>query len=267
MKIKKTILDVIFIALSAVILIGLNEARLLEKNIGYALFPILTAYFLGQYSSKKYDMIKICSVLFALLMPFLTFSQDTGSENKESLTITIKPKFGFNIGADYSLAQNYSSVDSLRTYPSSIYNAPGFRLGVFGDIKIQQRFTLMPKAELSFNYATVQYNANTYKLDPLNLNFMLHGKINFTNRENKINPYCTFGPGLRLPLNGNDGGNYNTNSAWSADVALGLDFDLDWFYLSPEIRYSYGLTNIKAEDSWEKIRGSYVAFNLLFTGK
>ena len=55
MKIKKTIFDVIFIALSAVILIGLNEAKLLEKNIGYALVPILTAYFLGQYSSKKFS--------------------------------------------------------------------------------------------------------------------------------------------------------------------------------------------------------------------
>ena len=55
MNIKKTIFDVMFIAVSAAILIGLNEGGFLEKNIGYALIPILTAYFLGQYSSKKFS--------------------------------------------------------------------------------------------------------------------------------------------------------------------------------------------------------------------
>ncbi len=87
----------------------------------------------------------------------------------------------------------------------------------------------MPKAELSFNSTTVQYNNNTYKLDPINLNLLLHGKINFSNRKNVINPYCTFGPGLRVPLNGNDESNYNTTSAWSVDITGGLDFDLDRF--------------------------------------
>ena len=212
-------------------------------------------------------MIKVCTMLFALFIAGLTYSQDSGSVDKESLTITIKPKFGFNLGADYSLAQNYSSIDTFGIFPSTIYNAPGFRLGVFGDIKIQQRFTLMPKAEISFNYTTVQRDNNTYKLDPVNLDFILHGKINFSKRKNKINSYCAFGPGLRVPLNSDNEENYKTSNALSGDITLGLDIDLDWFYLSPEIRYSHGLTNINEENSWEKIRGSYVSFNLLFTGK
>lgn len=212
-------------------------------------------------------MTKMCSVLFALLTSTLTFSQNNDKENNESLMITVKPQFGFNLGADYSLAQNYTSIDTFGIYPSTIYNAPGFRLGVFGDIKIQQRFTLMPKAELSFNYTTLQEQNNSYKLDPANLDFMLHGKINFSKRDKKLNPYCAFGPGLRVPLNGGEDVNYNTSSAWSGDISIGIDLDLNWFYLSPEVRYSHGLTNIKTGDSWSKIRGSYVAFNLLFTGK
>lgn len=212
-------------------------------------------------------MTKICAVLFALLMMTLSFSQKSDQEKNETLIITVKPQFGFNLGADYSLAQNYTSIDTFGIYPSTIYNSPGFRLGVFGDIKIQQRFTLMPKAELSFNFTKIQEQNNTYKLDPANLDFMLHGKINFSKRNKKLNPYCAFGQGLRVPVNDGEEGNYNTSSAWSGDISIGIDLDLNWFYLSPEVRYSQGLTNIKTEDSWSKIRGSYVAFNLLFTGK
>lgn len=87
--------------------------------------------------------------------------------------------------------------------PSSINNAHGFRLGIFGDIKIQNRFTLMPKAEISFNNTTVQENNKTYNLDPVNLDFLLHAKINFIEREKKFNPYCTFGSELRVSINSN----------------------------------------------------------------
>ena len=54
MKINKKIFDVIFIVISGAILIGLNEYGLLEKHIGVALIPTLIAYYLGQYSSKKF---------------------------------------------------------------------------------------------------------------------------------------------------------------------------------------------------------------------
>ena len=209
----------------------------------------------------------MCSVLVALLISVITFSQNNDPNNKESQISTIKSQFGFNLGADYSLAQNFTSIDTFGVYPSSIYNALGIRLGVFGDIKIQQRITLLPKAELSLNYTTLEEENNTYKLGPANLYFMFHGKINFSKRDKKVNPYAAFGPGMRVPLNSNKEGVYNTVSAWSGDISMGLDLDLNWFYLSPEIRFSHGLTNIKAEDSWHKIRGSYIAFNLLFTGK
>lgn len=52
---KKTLFDVMFIILSGAILLGLNEGGLLEKNMGFALIPILVAYFLGQYSKTKYS--------------------------------------------------------------------------------------------------------------------------------------------------------------------------------------------------------------------
>ncbi len=51
---KKRFFDIIFIIISAIILLVLIEYELLEKHIGFALIPILIAYQLGQYSELKF---------------------------------------------------------------------------------------------------------------------------------------------------------------------------------------------------------------------
>lgn len=51
---NKRIFDVIFLIISAIILIILIEFDVIEKYIGFALIPILIAYQLGQYSEKKF---------------------------------------------------------------------------------------------------------------------------------------------------------------------------------------------------------------------
>ena len=51
---KKRIFDMIFMIVSAIILVILLEYGLLEKYIGFALIPILIAYQLGQYSERKF---------------------------------------------------------------------------------------------------------------------------------------------------------------------------------------------------------------------
>jgi len=56
---KKRIFDIIFIIISAIILIILTEYDLLEKNIGFSLIPILIAYQLGQYSERKFKKKKL----------------------------------------------------------------------------------------------------------------------------------------------------------------------------------------------------------------
>ena len=50
---KKRIFDIIFIIISAIILVILIEYGLLEKYIGFSLIPILIAYQLRQYSERK----------------------------------------------------------------------------------------------------------------------------------------------------------------------------------------------------------------------
>ena len=53
MNAKKTIFDVIFIVVTAVILIVLNKYGTIEKHMGYLLIPFLIAYFLGKFVERE----------------------------------------------------------------------------------------------------------------------------------------------------------------------------------------------------------------------
>ncbi|MCY1633967.1 hypothetical protein [Marinifilum sp. D737] len=54
MKRNKIVIDVLFIVLTAIILTGLDYFELLENYIGYALIPVLGAYFLGQQVERRF---------------------------------------------------------------------------------------------------------------------------------------------------------------------------------------------------------------------
>lgn len=211
-------------------------------------------------------MKHICLLFFAFTLSSHLHSQVSEPYKKSDL-ITVKPTFGFNLGVDYSLISQFTSIDTFGIFPSSINNAPGFRFGIFGGLKIQQRFTLSGKSELALNSSTIFHDSETQKLNPANLGLMLHGKFNLKKGQPKTNPYLYFGPALIVPLDKTPGTNFKTKSAWSADFAIGLDIDLHFIYFSPELRFSGGLTNIRDDNSWEKLRGSYAAFVLSFTGK
>ena len=51
---KKRIFDLIFIIIAATTLIILSEYEILKKYSALTLVPILIAYFLGQYSERKF---------------------------------------------------------------------------------------------------------------------------------------------------------------------------------------------------------------------
>ena len=54
MKMTKRLFDLIFIIISASILVAFSEYRFLEKNMAFSFIPILIAYFLGQYSCARF---------------------------------------------------------------------------------------------------------------------------------------------------------------------------------------------------------------------
>lgn len=53
MRMKKIVFDVVFIVIATVILTVLYKYGLLEKYLGFALIPILIAYYFGQFVERK----------------------------------------------------------------------------------------------------------------------------------------------------------------------------------------------------------------------
>ena len=54
MKMTKRVFDIIFIIISALILVVFSEYGFLEKNMAFSIIPILIAYYLGQYSHIRF---------------------------------------------------------------------------------------------------------------------------------------------------------------------------------------------------------------------
>jgi len=53
-NLKKRTFDVIFMLISAIVLVILIKHGLIEKYKGFALIPLLIAYQVGQYSERKF---------------------------------------------------------------------------------------------------------------------------------------------------------------------------------------------------------------------
>lgn len=196
------------------------------------------------------------SMLLAVLFSGFIYSQKCDS------TFRYRPSFGFNLGLNQSVLYNSGNTDELQ-----IKNAPGFRLGVVSSFPIRERWAIAPKAELSFNFGSITEDNVKYRIDPNNLDFMVHVKYNFKGAYNKVKPYCYFGPDVRVPLNGEFSGiAYDTQTSLAFDFSFGVDVDMKYFLMSPEIRFSGGLTDIRTEASGSMLRGSNAAFVLNFTG-
>lgn len=203
-------------------------------------------------------MLRISLFISAFVLSFSIFSQ----EEDLAKTNRYHPTFGFTFGANLSALYNSDATDELQ-----IKNAPGFRLGVLGEFPLSEKWSIMPRGELSFNYGSVTQDNVTYRVDPNNLDFMTHVRYRFKGYEGKVRPYCLFGPNLRVPLPSENGGAYETVTSLAVDFAFGVQIDAKHFYLSPELRFSGGLTDIRKNPSGEMLRGSNSAFVLSFTGK
>lgn len=201
-------------------------------------------------------MLRISSMLLAILLSGIIYSQECDTTSK------YKPSFGFSLGLNQSVLYNSGNTDELQ-----IENAPGFRLGIITSFPLGERWAVAPKAELSFNFGSITENNVKYRVDPNNLDFMTHVKYSFKGYNKIVKPYCYFGPNLRVPLNGEFSGViYDTQASLALDFAFGVDIDAKYFLISPEIRFSGGLTDIRKNASGSMLRGSNAVFVLNFSG-
>ncbi len=199
-------------------------------------------------------MNRVSSLLFVFFFAYTCYSQKTDTSFK------YKPSFGFNFGTNYSSLWNHNATDELQ-----IENGFGFRLGVTSSFHLKRNWFIEPKMELSFNNSNIIENNVTYRVDPNNLNFMTHFKYRMKGYNGIAKPYCYFGPNLRVPLIEENSNNYATRTTLSLDFAFGVDIELNYLIISPELRFSGGLIDIRQNPVGTTLRGSNAAFVIGFS--
>jgi hypothetical protein len=181
-------------------------------------------------------MKKLFFVFYFIFSSFFLFAQSDSLLHEERL------KFGFNLGINHS---NLFSPDELPSY-ASIDNGIGFRLGVLADYQLFRFMSISPKAEMAFNTNALNLTFNEisvfrYEVMPISLEFMTH--FTFRMESKRFSPYFYVGPNLKVPISG-DSGDYPGHSIFAIDAGIGVEKAFKQFNFSPELRYSYGLTEL-----------------------
>ena len=172
-------------------------------------------------------------VILMLLVASSSFAQEETRKEKFAT-------FGFDLGVNRSNLSFGTAQDGAGT----ITNGLGYRLGIISNFRLSKKLSLAPKAELSFNASRLSQNTIDYKVNPVNLEAMLHMKYKLF--KSKFTPYVIIGPNFRVPLSNSTSTQdfIPTKKDIAIDAGIGFDIPLRNIKLSPELRYSFGLINI-----------------------
>lgn len=181
----------------------------------------------------------------------------TGNSGRDRKIAT----FGFSFGLNRSNLQFGAAQEN----GDQITNGLGYRLGVVSELRLGKRFVITPKADLSFNAGQVNQSNTNYDVSASSLELMGHLKYRFA--KSNFSPYVLAGPNYRIPLSTRSDNVVPTRNDLAIDVGLGLDIPLIGFKISPEVRYSYGLTNVTNSESFSDLNHHNIAVSLIFTGK
>lgn len=173
--------------------------------------------------------------------------------------------FGFVLGMNYSdiavkLKENIQSLDSV--YVVEPKGAPGFDLGIVSDLRMGEHFNLRFIPGISFMGRTMEYTI--YEKDTVPVVYdktvnsvYLQVPLYFKFRSRRINNWRVYIMG---------GGKFMYDMATKADVksdevilkmkredytwdlGVGVDFYLEYFKLTTEVKMAFGLNNLMVKD-------------------
>jgi hypothetical protein len=169
--------------------------------------------------------------------------------------------FGFSFGVNRSNLQFGAAQEN----GDQIVNGMGYRLGVVSELRLGKRFVVSPKADLSFNAGQLKQANTDFAVSASSLELMAH--LKYRMMRSNFSPYILAGPNYRVPLANRNNNAVPTSSDVAIDVGVGVDIPLIGFKLSPELRYSYGLSNVTNSDAFSDLNHHNIALSLIFTGK
>lgn len=152
---------------------------------------------------------------------------------------------GFSVGFDYALPHLIYQEDQDNWSPT---NAVGFRMGIFAELFPHSIISPRLQAEMFMSSAQVNHNTGALSQDIMPVGIQLSNHWHIGGNKGKSRPYFLVGPDLKIPLQPTEkqADIYYCNSDLSISTGLGWQFVRSKSTLAPEIRYSYGLTNVVA---------------------
>jgi len=206
-------------------------------------------------------------LLFLLLIGVSAYSQKhKKSQNLPSYDYQ-KIHFGFTLGInelDFNLQKNSSTIlnDSLKTLKSK--SQKGFNLGIVTNIRIGRytdlRFVpalIFGERQLEYNFTDgIEFTNEIKKIESTLIDFPVYIKYK-SERYNNFRTYVIGGLKYSLDIASqadiNDEGQEIVKLQKNdimGEIGFGLDFYLEYFKFSPQIKLSYGLLNLlKNEES------------------
>lgn len=167
--------------------------------------------------------------------------------------------FGFDLGVNRSNLQ----FGDTQTNGDQITNGLGYRLGIVSDFRVTKRFSIAPKAELSFNASRLDQSNTSYNVNATNLEFLGHLKYKFA--KGNFSPNIIAGPNFRVPLQKTQNSFVSVKNDMAIDFGVGLDVPMGYFKMSPELRYSYGCSNITQSSQFSDLYYHNIALTLIFS--
>ena len=165
--------------------------------------------------------------------------------------------FGFILGySQQKLNIRYSEfINNYNDYLQILSDyEPGFNVGIIMDFKIKNNFNIRVTPSFNFTDQKIYYNSVNYSVSqPQNSglsNFELPIYLKYrSDRVNNGRLYVLLGPKLSIDMSSfeklSDNENLEFKSQnYSLDIGFGIDIYFKYFKFAPEIKYSYGITNI-----------------------
>ncbi len=193
------------------------------------------------------------------LSPLVAFVLLLHIGHAQTDTVKVKPKFGFNIGANYT--NMLVAIDN--NFTGSRKNGGGIVLGLVSDLHISNSTHFMPKLEFVMQNSHVRIDSVNQHYKIANTAIEAKGHFTFRSPREGYISYMIIGPNVRIPLNNNlSSDQFPTKFDVAMDFGIGGFKAFESFGLAPEIRYSFGFLNINQNPSLEEVK--YHSISLVF---
>jgi len=240
---------------------------------------------------KKFSFHLFCCLVFFSLFSENTLAQKSMPQNLPSYDHE-RLHFGFSLGFNRADFIVYPSEEGIK--PDSVLTTEalpelGFNLGIISDLRLHDYVTLRFLPSLTFQDRVLEYkihptntpNADSFyvakkRIESTLLDFPLNLKLR-SERLNNLSAYLLAGGKFSIDLASQEKTKNPdivklNGKEWSYDVGFGIDFYLEYFKLSTEMKFSLGRNNrlVKESTAWsspiDKLFTKTWLFSLNFEG-